>query len=114
MKIALLSCAILFSIVACSTFNSETSLTLKEQSTLIDFSRNVILSNPNLRLSANDIYIVETTKPKIDIKYSGYKSGLFNISWNFSNMTINCLGRGDLTNPSKSFTGITTISTSEK
>ena len=112
MKIIILACSILLSLAACCTFSPDTPITAAEQGNLVAFARNVILSNQNLHLTPENINTLQSDAPNVEIKYSGVKWGIYNISWKFKDKTINCLGRGDLTNPSKSFTGITTVTIS--
>jgi len=90
---------LLFTGCAFLGLGGDGKLSPEEYAQLVEFSRGVIgnAKIPGDKLSKADREIVKTAAPLFDVKYSGYKTGRYSLTWFFDDKrSIRVEGEGDM------------------
>ena len=101
MLMAGVMCLIVLLFTGCAFLGlaGDGKLSPEEYAQLVEFARGVIgnAKIPSDKLSKADREIVKTTAPLFDVKYSGYKTGRYSLTWLFDDKrSIRVEGEGDI------------------
>ena len=101
MLMAGVMCLIVLLFTGCAFLGlgGDGKLSPEEYAQLVEFARGVIgnAKIPSDKLSKTDREIVKTTVPLFDVKYSGYKTGRYSLTWLFDDKrSIRVEGEGDI------------------
>ncbi|MCP4181328.1 MAG: hypothetical protein GY756_26500 [bacterium] len=108
-----LGLSLIFTITGCSVIHKNEKIekiNKNEYSSLLFHARRTIYDMPERKISAADKKYIKYKKPEFDVKYDGYKSGRYTLTWDINNKKIvKYIGEGNLTDTKGSFKRISIV-----